>query len=159
MNTMTAGPPVLRSTGRCVLYLFLSFGLWGLAWVWHTSKELSAPMKGEDQSVLRTVLSVIPIANYVVLYWVWDDIDKAARQTGVGSFNTVLWLVLTIILGFPALIAYPLAQARLNAAQTAASNGTATKAPLYTFDKVTIGIGLALWALVLLIIVIAVAAG
>lgn len=158
MQAMSAGPPVLRSIPRCVLYLFLSFGLWSLAWVWHHSKEVSPQLRNDDPSVLRTVLSVVPIANYVVLYWVWDDIDKYARGTGTGQFNTVLWLVLTIVLGFPALIAYPMAQSRMNAAHVAASNGTATKAPLYLADKITIGIGLALWALFLLIIVVVVAA-
>lgn len=156
MNAMTAGPPVLRSPGRCFLYLLASFGFWGFAWVWHTAKEVTPQIKNDDPAVIRTVLTAVPIANYVALYWSWDDIDNYGKRTGVGGFSTVLWLVLTIILGFPALIAYPLAQSRMNAAHLAASNGTAQKAPLYLADKITLAIGALIWVVFILVILLAV---
>ena len=35
-------PRVIRSVGRCILLLIVSGGFWGIAWMYHTTKEVSS---------------------------------------------------------------------------------------------------------------------
>ncbi|MDA0183148.1 DUF4234 domain-containing protein [Solirubrobacter phytolaccae] len=149
---------VIRSVGKCILLLIASGGLWSFAWMYHTTKEVSSRVNQPPPSPgLRTVLMIIPIVNYVMLFLAWQDIDKYAQRARSQSFSVVLYFVLTIIIPFVALFTYPSVQSRLNDAHRAATNGQATDAPLDTLDKVLVGIGLFFWALYILVIVVAVA--
>jgi hypothetical protein len=42
LNVATGETAVLRGVGRCILLLIVSFGLWGFAWIYHTTKEVSS---------------------------------------------------------------------------------------------------------------------
>lgn len=150
---------VIRSVGRCILLLVVSFGLWSFAWMYHTTKEVSSKVNQPPPSpALRSVLMLIPIVNYVFMYMAWNDIEKYTQATRSRTFSTVLWFVLTLLIPFVALYSYPMIQSRMNEAHMTATNGQATKAPLETIDKVLVGIGAAFWIFYLLIIVIVIAA-
>lgn len=149
---------VIRSVGRCILLLIASGGLWSFAWMYHTTKEVSSRVNQPPPSPgLRSVLMIIPIVNYVMLFLAWQDIDKYAKQSRAQGFPLVLFFVLTLIIPFVALFTYPTVQSRMNQAHMAATNGQATTAPLEKLDKILVGIGLFFWVAYLLIIIIAIA--
>ena len=70
----------------------------------------------------------------------------------------LLFFLLTILLSFPAIFTYPIVQSRMNQAHMAATNGQATKAPMQTIDWVFVGLGIAYWAFLWLIIIVSIAA-
>src|SRR3954453_9466893 len=117
---------VVRSVGRCVAPLIFSFGLWGSAWMYHTTKEVSARVTQPPPSPgLRAFLTVIPIANLVVLFMAWQDIDNYCRRVGAHSFNVVLFFLLSLFIPFAVCFTYPMVQSRLNDAHRAATQGAA----------------------------------
>jgi hypothetical protein len=150
---------VIRSVGRCILLLIVSGGLWSFAWMYHTTKEVSSRVNQPPPNpTLRSVLMIIPIVNYVMMYLAWNDIEKYTQAARSRTFSTVLFFVLTLVLPFVALYTYPTVQSRMNEAHMAATNGQATTAPLETIDKVLVGIGAAFWILYLLIAIVVIAA-
>ncbi|MDA0168148.1 DUF4234 domain-containing protein [Solirubrobacter taibaiensis] len=166
-GTYTSPPPpgfestaVIRSVGRCVLLLILSCGVWGFAWIYHTTKEVSNKVNNPAPSpAFRTVLYFIPIANLVMWFLAWKDIEEYCKRARSEDFPMVLFYLLTLLLGFPALFTYPIIQSRMNQAHMAATNGQATNAPMKTIDWVFLIIGmlywLALWAFIIIVIVAA----
>jgi len=152
-------PAVIRSIGRCVLLLIFSFGLWSFAWVYHTVKEASVHVRQPPPAPgVRAVLMIIPIVNLVMLFFTWQEIDDYCKRAGAQSFNVVLFFVLSIIVPFAAFFTYPIVQSRLNDAHRAATNGAATDARMQVIDWVFLGIGIAFFALYVLLIIVAVAA-
>lgn len=148
---------VIRSVGRCILLLIASFGLWGFAWMYHTTKEVSSKVVSPPPSAgLRTFLYVVPIAQYVVWAYSWRDIENYCKRTGSKDFPMVLFFVLTLLLGIPGLYTFPAVQSRMNDAHRAATNGQATDAKMQTIDWVFVGIGLVFWAFWVLIILLSV---
>src|SRR4051794_37810175 len=132
---------VLRGVGRCIGLTLLSFGLWQFAWIYHTTKEVSPHVNQNPPSAgLRTFLHAIPIANLVVWFLCWQDIEQYCKRAGAQNFPLVAYYLLSFI-PFVALYTYPTVQMRLNDAHLAATNGAATKAPMQTADWVTLIIG------------------
>ena len=152
---------VLRSVGRCILLLIVSGGLWSFAWMYHTTKEVSNKVNNPAPSPgFRTVMMIIPIANLVMLYLAWKDIEEYCKRARSEDFPMLLFFLLTILLSFPAIFTYPIVQSRMNQAHMAATNGQATKAPMQTIDWVMVGVGIAFWVLFwLFMIVVIIAAG
>jgi hypothetical protein len=152
-------PAVIRGVGKCVVLLICSFGLWGFAWMYHTAKEVSAHVRQPPPAPgVRALLYIIPIVNLVMLFFAWQEIDDYCKRAGAQSFNVVLLFVLTIIIPFAALFTMPIVQSRMNDAHRAATNGAATDAKMETIDWVFVGIGIAFFALYVLIIIVAIAA-
>jgi hypothetical protein len=151
---------VIRSVGRCILLLIASGGLWSFAWMYHTTKEVSNKVNNPAPSpTFRSLMMIVPIANLVMLFLSWKDIEEYCKRARSQDFPMVLFFLLTILLSLPALFTYPIVQSRMNQAHMAATNGQATKAPMQTIDWVMVGIGLAFWALyIILFIVIIIAA-
>lgn len=146
---------VIRSVGRCLLLLIVSFGLWGFAWIYHTTKEVSAHIRRPPPSAgLRTFLYAVPIANLVIWFLAWNDIEEYCKRAGSRDFPMVLFWILTFLFGIVGLYTYPVVQMRLNDAHRAATGGRATDAPMQTADWVAIGVGWA-FALFWLLIVLA----
>ena len=154
---------VIRGVGRCVLLLIASFGLWGFAWIYHTTKEVSNKVNNPAPSpTFRTWMYVVPIANYVIWYLSWKDIEEYTKRARSESFPSVLFFLLTILLGIPALFTMPIVQSRMNQAHLAATNGQASKAPMQTIDWAFLIVGLVFWALwiaFIVIIIVAAASG
>jgi hypothetical protein len=144
----TSNPAVIRSVGRCFLLLLFSFGLWSFAWIYHTTKEVSSQVKEPPPSPgLRTFLYLIPIANYVMWYSTWSDIEQYCKRARSQNFpSTMLW-VLTFFFGIVGLYSYPTAQSRMNEAHRAATGGRATNARMETVDWIFLSLGLLVWAL------------
>jgi len=155
----TYNPAVIRSVWRCFWCLFLSGGLWGFAWIYHTTKEVTPHVRQGAQSPgARAALFLIPIYNLVLLYQMFEEINDYCQRTRSQDFNVVLFFILSIF-GF-GFITYPLVQMRLNDAHRAATNGAAQQAPMETIDWVFVGIGIAffvLWVLLIIVIIIAAA--
>src|SRR5829696_6945002 len=94
----SGGPPgdvaVIRGVGRCAALLIFSFGLWAFAWMYHTTKEVSSRVNQPPPSPgLRTFLYVIPIANYVVWFMAWRDIEEYCRRARSQDFPMVLFWI------------------------------------------------------------------
>ncbi len=155
----TGETAVLRGVGRCILLLIVSFGLWSFAWMYHTSKEVSARVKQPPPSAgLRTFLYAIPIANLVVWFFAWQDIEEYCKRARTQDFPLIAFWILTFIFGLVGLYTYPVVQSRLNDAHRAATNGRATTAPMQAADWIAIAVGWAFALVWILIIVLAVAA-
>ncbi len=155
----TAGETaVLRGVGRCILLLIVSFGLWGFAWMYHTTKEVSARVRQPPPSAgLRTFLYAIPIVNLVMWFFAWQDIEEYCKRTGSRDFPMIAFWILTFFFGIVGLYTYPVVQSRLNDAHRAATQGRATTAPMQAADWIAIGVGWA-FALLWLVVIILVAA-
>jgi hypothetical protein len=154
-----ANPAVIRSVGRCVVLLIFSFGLWGFAWIYHTTKEASSRVRQPPPSAGgRAALYIIPIVNLVILFQTWQDISDYCKRARAQDFNVVLFFVLTIIVPFAALFTMPIVQSRLNDAHRAATNGAATDAPMETIDWVFVAVGIAFFVLYILLIIVVIAA-
>jgi len=159
-QTATGNPAVIRSVGRCVVLLIFSFGLWSIAWMYHTTKEVSSQVNQPPPSPgLRAFLYVIPIVNLVMWFMAWKDIEEYCKRVGARDFPMVLLWVLTFFFGIVGVYSYPTVQSRMNDAHRAATNGAATDAPMEAIDWVFLSIGLLFWVIWLLIIIIAVIAG
>jgi len=160
-----APPPadlgVIRSVGRCILLLIVSFGLWGIAWMYHTTKEVSSRVNHPPPSPgLRAFLSIVPIANLVVLFMAWQDIDNYCKRVRSQDFNVILFFLLSIFIPFAAFVTYPMVQSRMNDAHRAATNGAARDARMQAIDWICVGIGIAGFVLFwLFLIVVIIAAG
>ena len=152
---------VIRSVGRCFLLLLVSGGLWAFAWIYHTTKEVSNKVNNPAPSPgFRTVMYVVPIANYVMWFLAWKDIEEYCKRARSEAFPMVLFYVLTLVLALPGIFTFPIVQSRMNQAHRAATNGQATNAPMQTIDWVFVGIGLFFWiAWILFIVVVIIAAG
>ena len=132
-----------RSVGKCILLLIVSGGLWGLAWVYHTAREVAQQGLGKDANpVLRAVGMLIPIVNLFILYFSWHDIENFCKKVGSRDFPLVLYFILTIFIPFAAIFTYISVQGKMNDAFDTASGGQATDAPMETIDWVTVAIGL-----------------
>lgn len=151
------GPKVIRGVGTCFGWLLLSFGLWGFAWIHNTLSEIGNATGKDTQATLKTVLYIVPIVNWFVLYFTWKDVSEFSEGTGEGGFSPLLYVLLSLI-PIVNIFIFISVQGKLNAAWMRASNGTAQSAELGTLDKVLIGIGAAFWALYILIFLIAVVA-
>jgi hypothetical protein len=149
----------VRGVGRCFLFLLVSGGLWSFAWMWHTTNEVSRQRDPTVSPGLRTFLHAVPIANIVVTYQAWEDIDEYCKRYGVPGFNVALYLVLTLLVPFASIFTYISVQNKMNDAHVARLGGNPPTAPMSTADWITIGIGIAFWVLwVLVIVVIVIAA-
>ena len=149
-------PAVIRSVGRCFLLLFFSFGLWGFAWIYHTTKEVTPHVRQSPQSPgTRAALYIIPIYNLVLLYQIWEEVNDYCRRARSQEFNVVLMFILSFFVSF---ITWPIVQMRLNDAHRAATNGAATKAPMETIDWVFVAVGVIFFVLYMLFVIIIIAA-
>jgi hypothetical protein len=137
-----AGPAVIRSIGRCFLSLLVSGGLWGVAWIYHTAREVGEDGRGKEDTSpgLRVVGAFIPIVNWFVLYFSWRDIEKYCKQVGAPDFPLVLYFIGSFI-PIVNIILYVVVQGKMNEAFRVGSGGQAQDAPMYTIDWVTIVLG------------------
>ena len=153
-------PRVIRSVWLCLGLMIASLGLWGFAWVWHTSKEVT-PRVDPNPSFSagwRTGLLWVPILNWVIGYQCWRDISRFAERTGTGAFSAGGYLAGYIILGVlfgPLALIYPcIVQSKLNKTWQAVRPTPGIKAQLTKADWIPLGIGLALWVLLIAAIAI-----
>ena len=154
---------VIRSVGRCVALLILSWGFWGFAWVYHTTKEVSPRVNRPTSPAARAWMYAVPILNLFVLYWCWRDIEEYTKRARAQSFDLLLWFLLSILVGFVAFYSYPMVQSRLNDAHRSATNGVAGDAPMEAIDWIMIAVGWAfflLWiGLIIVIVLVAASSG
>jgi hypothetical protein len=135
-------PAVIRSVGRCFLLLLVSFGLWSIAWIYHTTKDVSPKVTDKSSPGLRAFGWIIPIVNYVVLYLTWRDVEHFTKKAGTKDFALALYFILTILIPFVAIFTYWSVQNKMNAAWEAETGGTAVHAPMEAIDWVTVVLGL-----------------
>ena len=151
---------VIRSVGRCFLLLLVSSGFWGIAWMYHTTKEVSSRVVSPPPSPgLRAFLSIIPIANYVMQYQAWSDIDQYCKRVRTEGIPVVVFLVLSILVSIANVITFPMIQSKLNDAHRAATNGQATTAKMQGIDWAMIALGIAFWVVIWVVIIAAAASG
>jgi hypothetical protein len=152
---------VIRSVGRCVALLILSWGFWGFAWVYHTTKEVSPRVNRPTSPATRALMYAVPILNLFVIYWCWRDIEEYTKRARAQSFDLLLWFLLTVLLSVVAVYSYPMVQSRLNDAHRSATNGAAQDAPMQPLDWIMIAVGwvfFLLWLGFIVVVIIAAAA-
>jgi hypothetical protein len=149
---------IKRGVGRVIGFSILSFGIYTYYWFYVTRKQLNGETRSTDDAGLYTAGLLVPILNVIITYWLWRDICVLRQRAGLPPFNVVLWLVLTMFVPGAALIVYPMVVTRLNEYWDARTHGAAVTAPVTRGEKIVVGVGLAFWALFLLIIVIAIVA-
>ena len=140
---------VIRSIGRCILLLIVSSGFWSIAWMYHTTKEVSSRVDPSRPSPgLRAFLSIIPIVQYFTYYWAWRDIDNYCKRVRTEGIPVVVFLVLAIVVSIANLVTFPMTQSKLNDAHRAATNGQATNARMQGIDWAMIALGVAFWVVI-----------
>ena len=147
---------IKRGLGRVIGFSILSFGIYGYYWFYVTRKQLNSELASTDDAGLYTAGLLVPILNIIITYWLWRDLDALRRRVGLPEFNVILWLVLSMFIPFAALIIYPMVVNRLNEYWDARTGGAAVTAPVTSGEKIVVGIGAAIWALFVLIIVVAI---
>ena len=148
---------VIRGVGRCIALLILSWGFWGFAWVYHTTKEVSPRVNRPTSPAGRAWMYAVPILNLFVIYWCWRDIEEYTKRSRAQSFDLLLWFLLSILISVVTLYSYPMVQSRLNDAHRSATNGTAQDAPMEAIDWIMIAVGWAfflLWMAFIVVIVL-----
>ena len=145
---------VIRSIGRCFLLLLVSSGFWSIAWMYHTTKEVSARVTSPPPGPgLRAFLSIIPIVQYFTYYWAWNDIDQYCKRVRTEGIPVVLFLVLSIVISIANVITFPMIQSKLNDAHRAATNGQATNAKMQGIDWAMIALGVAFWVVIWVVVI------
>lgn len=157
-----AGPVVgelaiKRGVGRVIGFSIVSW-IYGYYWFFVTRKQLNSELGNTDDAGLYTAGLLVPILNIIITYWLWRDIDALRRRVGLPEFNVILWIVLASFVPFAAFAIYPMIVVRLNEYWDVRTQGAAVTAPVTSGEKIVVGIGAALWALMLLVIVIVVVA-
>jgi hypothetical protein len=133
---------VIRGVGRCAVLLIFSFGIWGFAWIYHTTREVSSRVNQPPPSAgLRTFLYAIPIVNYVIWFKSWRDIEDYCHRARSEDFPMVLFWILTFFISIAGVATFPIVQSRLNDAHRAATNGQARDAPMQRADWIALVVG------------------
>lgn len=152
------GPlPVKRSLGRVWLLTILSFGLYSYYWFFQTARDVTRERDDHRDAGLRTFLLIIPIANLVVTYHLWQDISEMRKRRGLSGFSPGLYLVLTLF-GLPAPIIYSLVLMKLNEYWDNAYPDRATEAPFRPAEGLIAAIGV-LAAAVIVVVAVASSGG
>lgn len=120
---------------QAVVFTILSFGLWGVYWVYRVRREQCRYFGRDDDAVLQAFGSVIPIWNCFVVRNLWREADAMIDRAGTTRIGyrdfTVIYIVLyaaSFVIGIAGLgipILYVVVQSRLNAALDALAGGTA----------------------------------
>ena len=82
-----------------IVLLIITFGIYGLYWVYSTSDELIRLTNKNDSALLWLVLALIPILNIITLWYHSQAVAEVSRMEGrEGSrINGVLLFVLWLI--------------------------------------------------------------
>ena len=113
------------------------------------AREAAAAVAG-----LRTFLYAIPIVNFVMWFFAWQDIEEYCKRARTQDFPMIVFWILTLFFGIVGLYTYPVVQMRLDDAHRAATNGRATNAPMQTADWIAIAVGWVFAILWILIIIV-----
>jgi hypothetical protein len=144
---------IKRPLGRVVGFSILSFGIYTFYWFYVTRKQLNSEMGSTEDAGLYTAGLLVPILNIIIAYWLWRDLDNLRRRVGLPEFNVVLWVVLAAFVPFASIVIYCMVVNRLNEYWDVRTQGRAAIAPVAGGEKIIVGIGIAFWALWVLIIV------
>ena len=145
---------IKRSVLRAIGFTVLSFGLYSFYWFYVTRKELTRELGTQDNAALQTAGLLVPILNWVIIYWLWRDINSLRARVGLSEFSIPLYLVLSIIGLAP--IFYCLVASDLNEYWDWRSGGQATDAPVTRNEKIVVAVGALLWLLWILGVVVAI---
>lgn len=151
--TASGGPfAIKRSVLRAIGFTLLSFGLYHFYWFNVTRKEVSRELGTDDDAALQTAGLLVPILNWIIIYWLWRDINVARTRVGLPEFSLPVYLVLSILGLAP--IFYCLVASSLNEYWDRRTGGQATDAPVTRNEKLVVALGALLWLLWALIVVV-----
>ncbi len=146
---------VKRGLGRVWGFSVLSFGLYTYFWLYVYRRLLDGELgHGRDDALLHTLLLLVPIANFFVLYWLWRDLNFLRSRIGLEEFPVVPYVIGAVFL---APLFYSLVLLKLNEYWDARTQGLASDAPVTTAEKIVVAAGaafLALWILITILIVL-----
>jgi len=80
-----------RSIGKTVLFMLVTFGLYGLYWTHQYHIELKAALGTDDNPVIRTVGLFVPFYNFLVMWKTSQDTEAALDKSAGLMF--ALWIV------------------------------------------------------------------
>ena len=145
---------VKYSLGRAWACSIASFGIWTIWWFYVHRKRLDAELgEGRDDAALHTLGFFVPVLNYFILFWLWRDISRMRVGVGLPEFPAGAYTVGAV---FFAPVLYSFVLVKLNEFWDVRTQGLATDAGFTTGEKVTIGVGVALFALYVLLIIVAI---
>lgn len=84
---------------RLFLLMILTFGIYGLYWIYKTNCYLRDDLGKDVSPGLRTFLMIIPIANIIVFYQTLDDMRNFIKQEGIETYSAGLNTLIMIFLG------------------------------------------------------------
>ena len=146
---------VKRSVGRCIGFSALSFGGWLFYWLYTYRRLLDGELgRGRDDAVFHTVGYLVPVLNVFVVYWLWRDLSELRVRVGLPDFPVAGYTVGAIFL---APVFFCLVSRLMDEYWDVRLQGWAHEAPVTTIEKVIVGIGVAIWALWLLLFLLLIA--
>ena len=104
--------------------------------------------------MFHTVGYLVPVLNIFVVYWLWRDLSELRVRVGLPDFPVAGYTVGAIFL---APVFFCLVSPLMNEYWDVRLQGWAHEAPVTTIEKVIVGIGIAIWALWLLLFVLLIA--
>lgn len=78
-----------------VLLLFITFGLYQYYWFYRNWKQLSDQLNLGWRPMLRTALLFIPLANLIVVFWLFQDILDFSRSVRVSKTFSLYLVFIT----------------------------------------------------------------
>lgn len=146
---------VKRGLGRVWGFTLLSFGLYTYFWLYVNRRLLDGEVgHGRDDALLHTLLLLVPIANFLVVYWLWRDLNLLRIRVGLQEFPVVPYVIGAIFL---APIFYSLVLVKLNEYWDVRTQGLATDAPVTTAEKAVVAVGaafLVLWLMLTMLVIV-----
>jgi Zn-dependent protease len=148
-----------RPIGRQIVLLILSLGLWGYYWFYDTRKKLNSELGKPDDAGVKTACLLIPIYNYILVYQLWEDLNRLRKgKFGLPDLNSLVLLLIAIFIPLLGpLYALPKVAIALNEYWDYRTQGQARDAPMTTIEQALAAVGLVLLVLVVIGIVLAAA--
>jgi hypothetical protein len=86
---------------RLFLLMFFTMNLYSIYWFYYNSKILKEQYNKNINVWIRTIcFALIPIANWVVFYWLLLDWENLIESKGIESFSAPLNLIIYICVPF-----------------------------------------------------------
>lgn len=145
---------------RVIGFTILSLGIYQFYWFYITRKWITQQIGGNDNVGLQTLGLIVPILNFVIIYWLWRDISALRERVGLSPMNVSVYVIVYILgalfLPLVNVVILVLVLQALNEYWDASTNGQAVDKPTTSGELMATFIPL---VVIVLVIVVAVAAG
>jgi len=149
--------PVKWPMGRVIVFSIISLGVYSFYWFYVTRKQVTQQIGGNDNAGLQTLGQIVPILNWVIIYWLWRDISALRERVGLTPLNVTLYIVLLVVgsvfVGPLVLVIYILVLNALNEYWEMSTNGQAVNKPITTGELLATFVPLVVFVLIIVLVI------